>query len=195
MFRTPRRFTTSVGWLWALSLPCWPALATAQPLDDDPTGDPAVTRTALGFSDQPVRSSSRAGGRAPRGESATSWWLGPVGVAAAFAVVGGVSLASKRFGLNLNLGLAREAGSVAVVGQTRLSPKHSVYLVRVGGRVLILGAGPGGSPSTLGEVTDPGELARLIPQRAVRPGSAPPAVKLTTASRTTGFDQRIGDDE
>ena len=192
MFRTPRHFATPVAWFWALSLPCWPTPALAQALDQPPR-DGAVVPASLPFKDQPVRASSRSGSKALKGEATAGWWLGPVGIAAAFAVVGGVSLASKRFGLNL--GLTRETGTIAVVDQTRLSPKHSVYLVRVGGRVLILGAGAGGSPTTLGEVTDPGELARLIPRRVVRGGGSSPPIKVAGVARGTGFDQRIGDDE
>ncbi len=194
MLRTPRRSATSVAWFWALSLPLWPAAATAQSPAES-TRDPAVAPTSLTAPSQPVRSGSRGGHKSSQGETTSGWWLGPAGIAAAFAVVGGASLASKRFGLNLNLGLTRETGPVAVVGQTRLSPKHSVYLVRVGGRVLILGAGQGGSPTTLGEVTDPSELARLIPQRPARPSASTPAVKVAGLARPTGFDQRIGDDE
>ena len=57
-----------------------------------------------------------------------------------------------------------------VVGRTSLSPKHTVYLLDVGGRVLILGAGPQGAPTLLGE---------LDRRRAL----APPR-----------FDHRLGDD-
>ena len=115
-------------------------------------------------------------------------------------MVGGVSLVSKRFNLNLGQGLGRDPGMLQVVGQTRLSPKQAVYLLRVGERVLILGAGAGTSPTTLGEVTDSTELARLIPQRGRKPGadsSVPVALAGVVAPRRpgAGFDQRIGDDE
>src|SRR6185312_1650201 len=86
-------------------------------------------------------------------ETNGGWWLGTAGIAAALAVFGGVSVASKRFLPS------RDSGPFQVVGRSALSPKHSVYLLRVGDRVLILGAGPQGPPSTLGEVTDPAELA------------------------------------
>jgi flagellar biogenesis protein FliO len=135
---------------------------------------------------------------APRprlGESTTEatggWWFSTVGVAAALAVVGGVSLASKR------LAPARDGGSIQVVGRSSLSARHAVYLLRVGERVLIVGAGPQGAPSTLGEVTDPAELTRLIPRRASRAVAEPvepsrPSPLLASAPR---FDRRIGDDE
>jgi len=65
-------------------------------------------------------------------------------------------------------------------------------LLRVGNRVLIVGAGPQGAPTTLGEVTDPAELARLVPGRTARPVSDLPAAPTRPSA---GFDRRIGDDE
>ena len=195
MSRTPRRLAIGFAGLWALSSPFGPASHA-----DEPTGDRAVVPAALTSKRDPVPLDTRRPvGPGSRGESASGWWLGPVGIAAAFAVVGGASLASRRFNLNLGLGLGREAGIIGVLGQARLSPKHSVHLVRVGGRVLILGTGAGGSPTTLGEVTDPAELARLLPPRTAagsgRTASAP-AIKLPPdLGRTTGFDRRIGADE
>jgi flagellar protein FliO/FliZ len=118
-------------------------------------------------------------------ESSGGWWLGSAGIAAALAVFGGVSLASKRFVPS------KDSGPFQVVGRSALSPKHSVYLLRVGDRVLILGTGPQGPPSTLGEVTDPVELARLAPRRSPRPDPGP----AVSPRLSTGFDRRIGDDE
>jgi flagellar biogenesis protein FliO len=46
------------------------------------------------------------------------------------------------------------AGAVQVVGRVGLSPKHSVYLLRVGRRVLVLGAGPQGPPALIAELDD-----------------------------------------
>ncbi len=161
---------------------------------EEPTRDPAVNPASVAPRSTPIdRTPRRELDPSRRGEAGSGWWIGPVGIAGALALVGGASLASKRFGLNLGLG--KDGGLIGVVGQTRLSPKHSVYLVRVADRVLILGTGPGGSPAPLGEVTDPLELARLIPQRSPRGIGSPPPVKLAGMARPIGFDQRIGDDE
>jgi flagellar protein FliO/FliZ len=122
-------------------------------------------------------------------DSGVGWWLGPAGVAAALAVFGGVSLASKRF---LPTG---DSGSIRVIGRSALSPKHSACLLRVGDRVLIVGFGPQGAPATLGEVTDPAELARLAPRRPSPGPSTSSAPKAAPARPSTGFDRRIGDDE
>lgn len=106
----------------------------------------------------------------PRGTSATrpgesagksgGWWFGTVGAALALAVVGGLSVASRRFMP------APQAGAVGlrVIGRTSLSPKHAVYLLRAGDRVLVLGTGPQGPPALLGELDDDPA------QDAARPG-------------------------
>ncbi len=180
MFRTPRRFAAPVAWFWALSFPFWPSPPVVRSADE-PT-DPALIRASLDAKELRVPARGERRGPTTKGQSGTGWWFVPVGITAALAVFGGVSLASKRFGLKL--GLPGDSGPLRVVGQTRLSPKQSVYLVRVGDRVLILGTGPGGPPTPLGEVSDPAELARLIPGRTTR---ATPS--------TTPFDRRIGGDE
>ncbi len=180
MFRTPRRFAASVAWSWALTIPFWHSPPAARSADG-PT-DPAVIRASLDAKEQRVPARGERRGPTIKGQSGAGWWFVPVGITAALAVFGGISLASKRFGLNL--GLPGDSGPLRVVGQARLSPKQSVYLVRVGDRVLILGTGPQGAPTPLGEVTDPAELARLIPGRTIR-ANLP----------TTTFDRRIGGDE
>jgi flagellar biogenesis protein FliO len=137
----------------------------------------------------PAPSRSKAVGSTS--ESTGGWWFGSVGIAAALAVFGGVSLASKRFLPH------RESGPMQVIGRSSLSPKHAVTLLRVGHRVLIVGTGPQGPPATLGEITDPAELARLIPQRTSGSGSVPvPSTRPSfSMAPSTGFDRRIGDDE
>ena len=76
-----------------------------------------------------------------------------------------------------------------MVGRTSLSPKQTVYLLRVGDRVLIVGAGPQGPPSLLGELTDPAELRRFAPRPAT-----PPARTGEPAPSTARFDRRVGDE-
>ena len=56
--------------------------------------------------------------------------------------------------------------ALRVVGRTSLSPRHTVHLLSIGQRVLIVGTGPQGAPSLLGELTDPDDLQRLVPRRA-----------------------------
>jgi flagellar protein FliO/FliZ len=169
------------GAAWA-TLIAWPAsttLAEERPPTASIPGPDGAERALAPTRSRPA--SARASS-----DSGAGWWLGTAGIAAALAVFGGVSVASKRFLP------ARESALLQVVGRSSLSSKHSVYLLRVGDRVLILGAGPQGPPSTLGEVTDPLDLARLAPRRTPRPT---PESSTPSNRPSTGFDRRIGDDE
>lgn len=85
----------------------------------------------------------------PAVEGPGVWWVGTAGVAFALAAVGWGSVAARRY---LPQGAGPGPTPMRVVGRTSLSPKHTVYLLDVGGRVLILGAGPQGAPSLIGEL-------------------------------------------
>jgi flagellar biogenesis protein FliO len=100
---------------------------------------------------------------AERPEGTAGWWLGTAGIALALAVCGGISLATRG---GWRWSQINTAGTLRVVGRTSLSPRHTIHLLSVGGRVLIVGTGPQGAPSLLGELTDPDDLQRLAPQRA-----------------------------
>ena len=179
--------------LWGLGI----GLPVSSTLADEPVANDKTNQARV-----PVTSRRVAREGSTSLESSGGWWLGSVGVAAALMVFGGVSLASKR------LGTVRDQGAIQVVGRTSLGPKHSLTLVRIGERLLIVGLGPQGAPSSLGEITDPDELARLIPGRATSkpsttprtrveperpaPSFEPRSARLVHAAR---FDQRIGDDE
>ncbi len=91
-----------------------------------------------------------ANGSRPR--SSDPWPLGMIGVTLSLAVLGGIVAASRRF-------LPQSAGvGMQVVGRVSLSPRHTVYMLRVGHRVLLIGAGPQGSPSLISELDDPAEI-------------------------------------
>ncbi len=92
-------------------------------------------------------------GSRPTRDASTSWWVGTAGVALALAAVGWLSLAARRY--TASIGGGPGTHRLRVVGRTSLSPRHSVYLVDVGGRVLILGTGPQGAPTLLGDLNDP----------------------------------------
>ena len=109
--------------------------------------------------DSPRRPVSREASSSSPGRTANTsgWWAGLVGIAAALAFCGWVSIASKKF-------LPKASGNapnLRVLGRTNLSPKHSVYLLDVGGRTLLIGTGPQGAPSLLGELD--GDNALLAP--------------------------------
>jgi hypothetical protein len=111
-------------------------------------------------------SARRAGEEA---EGTRGWWLGTAGIALALAACGGISVAARRYGPQA------AAGPLRVIGRTSLSPRHTVYLLKAGGRVLIVGTGPQGAPSLLGELDDPDE-----------PGPSPPR------DQARGFDRLVG---
>lgn len=161
-----------VFWAWAFG-PLSP-LAGA-----DQAGTPSSVPPAKASDSHPwpSRDVLRRGASEGQGRSG-SWWLGTAGVAVVLAVIGGIGVATRR----QLPGLA--SGPLRVVGRTSLSPKHTVYLLRAGSRVLIVGAGPQGAPSLLGELSDPEDLAAF----------APPGRRASTVT-TSSFDRRVGDDE
>jgi flagellar biogenesis protein FliO len=75
-------------------------------------------------------------------------WLFMAGMTLALAICGGVRILARRFAPRVG------DGAISVIGRVSLSPKHSVYLLRVGPRVLLIGAGPQGAPALLGELDD-----------------------------------------
>ena len=81
-----------------------------------------------------------------RSAGADAGWSGMACLALVLAACGVVAVAARR------LGPRAAAGAVQVVGRVSLSPKHSVYLLRVGQRVLVVGAGPQGPPALIAEV-------------------------------------------
>ncbi len=83
-----------------------------------------------------------------RSAGSDGWWSGTAFFALLLAVGGGIVLAARR------LGPRGAAGAVQVVGRVSLSSRHSVYLLRVGRRVLVVGAGPQGPPALLTELDD-----------------------------------------
>ena len=111
--------------------------------EPNPARRPFPTRDASGLRRGPAR---------PEGQGGGSWWIGSAGVALALAVGGWASLASRRYSPKTGAG----ATGLRVVGRTSLSPRHTVYLLQAGDRVLIVGTGPQGAPSLLGEMTGGG---------------------------------------
>ena len=82
------------------------------------------------------------------------WYMGMAVVALLLAAAGGVTLAARRF----TPGTA--AGALQVVSRVSLSPKHTVYLLCAGGRVLLVGTGPQGAPALISELD---EIPRIEP--------------------------------
>jgi Flagellar biosynthesis protein, FliO len=86
---------------------------------------------------------------------AGGWWFGTGGIAFALAVLGAITLASRRYPRS------QDSGSLRVIGRAALSSKHSVCLVRANHRIVLIGLGPQGSPTLLGDWSD-AEPAPLV---------------------------------
>jgi flagellar biogenesis protein FliO len=155
-----------------------PGVAPARPFPPRPRG--AIAR----------RSAERSTGTG-------GWWFGTAGIALALAVCGGISLATRG---GWRWRTLNTAGSLRVVGRTSLSPRHTVHLLSVGQRVLIVGTGPQGPPSLLGELTDPDDIDRLVPGRAEDPNengkasAVGPASSVQPQSVVVNWRRPRGDD-
>jgi flagellar biogenesis protein FliO len=132
-----------------------------------------------------------------RPEGTGGWWMGTAGIALALAVCGGISLATRG---GWRWAQVNTVGTVRVVGRTSLSPRHTVHLLSVGHRVLIVGTGPQGPPSLLGELTDPDDIDRLVPGRAEDPNengkasAVGPASSVQPQSVVVNWRRPRGDD-
>lgn len=62
-----------------------------------------------------------------------------------------------RWGARRGLGLGASRGRVRVIERVALDPRRALYLVKVGDKVLLIGAGDGAAPAVLSEI-DPNEL-------------------------------------
>ena len=120
------------------------ATSSSLPTDDSPISDDEV-RSSRPFSWRRLSKPNRPGG-------SDHWSLVMIGITLALAICGGLVSAGRRF-----LPRARGAG-VKVIGRVSLSPKHSVYLLEVGRRRLLVGAGPQGAPALISELDDLDEI-------------------------------------
>jgi|GEM_PF-1011381 len=150
----------------------------------------------------PRSSSTRKSSK--RSELTTGWWFGTGGIAIALAVCGGLSLAARKY-----LPGRDPSTLLRVIARTHLSSKHSVYLLEVGDRVLIVGTGAQGAPSLLGELGNaetetgpnvfsvpPSAPQAVAPMASGRP-NAPTTINVTrpVGGSASRFDRLVGDDE
>lgn len=96
--------------------------------------------------------------RAVRPGGSDPWAMATIGITLVLAVCGGIIAAGRRL-------MPQGAGaSMHVVGRVSLSPKHTVYMLRVGDRVLVVGVGPQGAPALITELDQIAELEPHPPQ-------------------------------
>jgi hypothetical protein len=132
----------------ALRLPFWLAMG-ALVVDAAPArADAPATAKASNLGNRSALPGLIHRSRTARPESRDGSWWGMVGITLALAVCGGTYAVCRRF-------LPQSAaGAVCVVSRVSLSPKHSVYVLRIGGRLLLVGTGPQGAPSLITELDD-----------------------------------------
>jgi len=134
---------------WIPRLACGAIVLTATARADEPL--PRVPPTVALPAHHPISrtpATARDGVREP--SSTSGFWLSSAGIVVAIAAFGAFSLGAKK----LRPGADSGPFSLKVVGRTSLSPKHTVYLLKAGNRVLIVGAGGQGPPSLLGELNE-----------------------------------------
>ena len=132
----------------------------------EPEGEPSPSHAESHSQDngtQPSRSLiPRRLSSNTRSRGSDGWYLGMAGITLALAVCGGLVASARRF-------FPQGAGTgVQIVSRVNLSPKHTVYLLRIGRRVLLVGAGPQGPPSLITELDDPAE-SEPSPRQGVEP--------------------------
>ena len=82
-----------------------------------------------------------------------------------------------------------------VVGRTPLSPRQSLYLVRIGPRLVLLGAAQD-AVRALDVIDDPDLVARLLGQAASQRGdSSTAAFRQTLEEQAQGYDEQDDMDE
>lgn len=101
--------------------------------------------------------SRAAGDRVPQGPrtAASGWWSTLGGLAAVVALI---LITAKLLRKNIpGAPAALPANVVQVLGRKSLDYRHTIHLVRLGSRLLVLGSSPEGL-RTLSEITDPVEV-------------------------------------
>ena len=126
-----------------------------------------------------------------RSPAAAGWWMGSTAIALALAICGAACAAVRKFSPQNSTGMVR------VVGRVSLSPRQSIFLVRAGRRLILIGAGGQGAPTLLGELTETEQTEDQEEAADPDPSSFPGLAGLPAprAGRRTGTgpDRRLGD--
>ena len=129
-----------------LLLPCGAALGQATTQPADRFSDAPLTTTA---------ESSQAGEAAPAGPSASRVVLSLCVVAVLIVLLG---WAYKRM---FAAQQAKGGGAVSLVSRSMLTPRHQVFVLRVGHRLIVAGDS-GHGMDRLAEITDPAEVTAVL---------------------------------
>jgi flagellar biogenesis protein FliO len=126
----------------------------------------APTTTPAGFESTPIltpapasRPSGPEGGAIRRDIASPldDWGRTVLALAVVLLIILGLRFVLKKLSRRV---AGPRGGAVEVLSRTSLQPRHQLLLVRMGRRLLLIGAGPAGL-TTLSEVSDPEEVAEL----------------------------------
>ncbi len=131
---------------------------------DSASRKPLRVPRASGRLAQPGSAANSADSSA-HGPGSSGWWLGTTGITLVLAFCGAICIAARKY-------LPQQSvGALRVVGRVSLSSRHSIYLIRAGERVLLIGTGSQGAPSLLGEMTEEVVTAQVAPGLDIRLGA------------------------
>jgi flagellar protein FliO/FliZ len=122
----------------------------------------------------------------------SGWWLGSTGIALVLAVCGAICVAARKYRPQ------DSTAPVRVVGRVSLTPRHSIFMVQAGRRVLLIGTGSQGAPTLLGELSEDDQIdgeagrARQHPAQGIRESRLVAAIGPRSAH---GLDVRLGEEE
>jgi hypothetical protein len=135
-----------VSW-FVISVPCLAVTYGQTTAEKGRSPRLAITASALDSSSDRVASPSVVH---PTSRSIGSEfrWVATAGLALVLAVCGGLGVITRRYASRGG------AGSMKVVARVGLSPKHAMYMVQVGHRLLVVGTGPQGAPSLITELDE-----------------------------------------
>jgi flagellar protein FliO/FliZ len=175
--------TLVAGLLAAVALVASPAPASAQEpsaASSEPTREPTRTSKSTLARQRQEASAALKGSQ--------GWWMGTAGMIVVLGAAGALCIAVRRQAEGAT------AGRLRVLGRVSLPPKHAVFLVKAGGRTLLIGTGPQGAPSLLGELDDdqPDEASASVAAAVARNDSGTRPVRSVHAQQR--FDVRLGDE-
>ena len=127
---------------------CVPVVA-AQEIAPTGAAQPASTNAE---EDKPISSEKKD---TPSSNTYGAWGQLLLAMAIVVGLIVGLGWLVKRLGGGKALA---GAGALKLVARANLSPKHQIFIVRMGKRLVLIGAGPQGL-ATLSEVTDTGDIA------------------------------------
>jgi flagellar biogenesis protein FliO len=167
-----------------------PTAAAASPTSADADSAPKT------LPPRETRSAGDASARRVDGKGGTIRTLGALAAVVALLVLlaWGYRLCTD-WGRNGLAARARNRGLIEIVARQTLSPKHSVYLIRTGDRVVLVGMSPEGL-RTLDTIADADAASRLLGRAAAeKPTSSTAAFQETLASADIAYEEPADDED